>query len=38
MLTMSLRFCYYSRGSLRETRYWLKRALKRQFIPNEIFT
>lgn len=30
-----IRFCYYARGSLRETRYWLKRALKRQlFLTN----
>ncbi|MBV7335077.1 four helix bundle protein [Chloroflexi bacterium TSY] len=33
-----IRFCYYSRGSLRETRYWLKRVLKRQLISDETFT
>jgi len=27
-----IRFCYYARGSLRETRYWLKRAIKRQLL------
>jgi len=32
-----IRFCYYSRGSLRETRYWLKRAIKRQLVSSEQF-
>jgi len=32
-----IRFCYFSRGSLRETRYWLKRALTRQLIVPDQF-
>ena len=27
-----IRFLYYARGSLRETRYWLKRAVRRKLI------
>ncbi len=32
-----VRFLYYARGSLRETRYWLKRAVKRKLITPEFF-
>lgn len=30
------KFLYYSRGSLRETIYWLRRAKSRSLIPDEI--
>lgn len=30
-----IRFLYYSRGSLRETRYWLKRAVRRNLVPKK---
>ncbi|MCA9968377.1 MAG: four helix bundle protein, partial [Anaerolineales bacterium] len=30
-----LRFLYYARGSLYETRYWLRQALKRELIRRE---
>jgi four helix bundle protein len=33
-----IRFLYYARGSLRETRFWLKRAQKRQLISTESFS
>jgi four helix bundle protein len=32
-----IRFCYFARGSLRETRYWLKRALQRQLLSSQTF-
>jgi four helix bundle protein len=32
-----IRFLYYARGSLRETRYWLKRAQHRQLVPAGTF-
>jgi len=31
------RFCYYSRGSLRETLTWLKKAANRSLIPENTF-
>jgi four helix bundle protein len=30
-------FLYYSRGSLRETKYWLRRAVRRKLITAEVF-
>jgi four helix bundle protein len=30
-----IRFLHFSRGSLRETRFWLRRAIKRHLIPPE---
>jgi len=32
-----IRFLYYSRGSIRETRFWLKRARNRQLTTNEFY-
>jgi four helix bundle protein len=32
-----IRFLHYARGSLRETRFWLKRAKRRQLISAEFF-
>jgi four helix bundle protein len=32
-----VRFLYYARGSIRESRFWLKRAKQRQLIVNDIF-
>lgn len=32
-----IRFLHYARGSLRETRYWLKRAKQRRLISAEFF-
>ncbi|MCA9928481.1 MAG: four helix bundle protein [Anaerolineales bacterium] len=32
-----IRFLHYARGSLRETRFWLKRAKQRQLITSESF-
>lgn len=32
-----IRFLYYARGSLKETRYWLRRALHRTLITQEQF-
>lgn len=32
-----IRFLYYARGSMRETRYWLKRSQKRRLISQEFF-
>ena len=32
-----IRFLHFARGSLRETRFWLKRANKRQLITNDTF-
>lgn len=32
-----IRFVYYARGSLKETRYWLRRALHRDLIPQTRF-
>ncbi len=32
-----IRFLYYARGSLRETRYWLRRALNRTLITQQQF-
>ncbi|MGG7662131.1 four helix bundle protein [Dyadobacter sp. BHUBP1] len=34
----NLNFCYYSRGSLRETVTWLPKALNRNLISKEKFT
>lgn len=31
----AIRFLHFARGSLRETRFWLKRANKRQLITND---
>ncbi len=28
-------FCYYSRGSLLETKNWIEKAMRRNLIPNE---
>jgi four helix bundle protein len=33
-----IRFLHYARGSLRETRFWLKRAQKRQLVSTESFS
>ncbi|MBI5030603.1 MAG: four helix bundle protein [Chloroflexi bacterium] len=33
----AIRFLYYSRGSIWETRFWLKRAIKRNLISQEFF-
>jgi four helix bundle protein len=30
-------FLYYARGSLQETRYWLRRALQRRLVTAELF-
>ena len=30
-----IRFLYYARGSLRETRFWLKRAIHRHLIADD---
>jgi four helix bundle protein len=32
-----IRFLYYARGSLKETRYWLRRAVHRKLIAQEQF-
>lgn len=32
-----IRFLYYARGSLKETRYWLRRALNRALITHQQF-
>ena len=31
-----LRFCYYARGSLEETKCWLSKAIRRKLIPERI--
>ena len=31
-----LKFCYYARGSLEETKSWLSKAIRRKLIPPEI--
>lgn len=33
-----IKFLYYSRGSLREAKYWLRRSVARQLIPPETAT